>query len=216
MPSSPSACHGRLAAARPGVEHLTGFYFWLALGGVLGGVFNSIIAPAAFVTIAEYPIALALACAIRVRRSDLESIRRGSRAIVAPAAAGLLVLLAVPFVRWAGLPPGFLLIYLAVPALACYTVSRRPASFALGVALMLGAGSFDMHGERILARSRTFYGSYRVDVDPSGRYHELYSGSTLHGRQHVAGDGILEPLATTTAKGRLATCSMRAPPVPYT
>src|SRR5215218_863355 len=189
------ACHGRLAAARPGVEHLTGFYFWLAVGGVLGGVFNSIVAPAAFVTIAEYPITLALACAIRVRRTDLESIRRESGRIVAPVAAGLLVLLAVPFVRWAGLPPGFLLIYLALPALACYTVSRRPALFTLGVALMLGAGSVHMDAHRSLAESRTFYGSYRVEVDPSGRYHDLYSGSTLHGRQGVGVNGALEPLA---------------------
>src|SRR5215218_2512671 len=179
------ACHGRLAAARPGVEHLTGFYFWLAVGGVLGGVFNSIVAPAAFVTIAEYPITLALACAIRVRRTDLQSIRREFRGIVAPVAVGLLVLLAVPFVRWAGLPPGFLLIYLALPALACYTVSRRPALFALGVALMLGAGSVHTGADRSLAQRRTFYGSYRVEADASGRYHELYSGSTLHGQQRV-------------------------------
>src|SRR5262249_36628693 len=37
--------HGQLAAERPDVEHLTEFYLWLAVGGVLGGVFNALIAP---------------------------------------------------------------------------------------------------------------------------------------------------------------------------
>ena len=189
------ACHGRLAAARPGVEHLTEFYFWLAVGGFFGGLFNSIVATAVFVTTAEYPITLALACVTRVRHVDLGAVRGKWAAWTVPVAAGLLVLLAGPAVRWAGLPPGFLLIYLAAPALLCYSVSRRPALFALGVALMLGAGAVRTGSGRSLLENRTFYGSYRVAVDPSGRYHELFSGSTLHGRQLVDAGGPLEPLA---------------------
>jgi hypothetical protein len=189
------ACHGRLAAARPGVDHLTEFYFWLAVGGVFGGLFNSIVAPAVFVTTAEYPITLALACVTRVRHVDLRAVRGEWSSWTVPVAAGLLVLLAGPALRWAGLPPGFLLIFLAAPALLCYSVSRRPALFALGVALMLGAGAVRTGPGRSLLENRTFYGSYRVAVDPSGRYHELFSGSTLHGRQLVDAGGPLEPLA---------------------
>ena len=32
-------CHGEVAQARPGAEHLTGYYLRISLGGVLGGVF---------------------------------------------------------------------------------------------------------------------------------------------------------------------------------
>ena len=55
-------CHGELARTRPGVRHLTEFYLWLAAGGVLGGVFNTLIAPQIFTSVAEYPIAIAVAC----------------------------------------------------------------------------------------------------------------------------------------------------------
>lgn len=55
-------CHGELARTRPAAEHLTGFYLLMSLGGVLGGLFNALIAPVLFTTVAEYPIALVLAC----------------------------------------------------------------------------------------------------------------------------------------------------------
>lgn len=54
-------CHSLLAAARPAKEHLTEFYFWMSLGGALGGAFNAFLAPVLFTALTEYPLALALA-----------------------------------------------------------------------------------------------------------------------------------------------------------
>src|SRR5690242_2311751 len=55
-------CHSQLAADRPGPTHLAQFYVWLSLGGVLGGVFNALVAPVVFSTVIEYPLAIVLAC----------------------------------------------------------------------------------------------------------------------------------------------------------
>jgi hypothetical protein len=55
-------CHGEMARSRPGVSHLTEFYLLMSLGGVLGGMFNALVAPVVFTSIAEYPIALVFAC----------------------------------------------------------------------------------------------------------------------------------------------------------
>jgi hypothetical protein len=55
-------CHGELARSRPAAEHLTAFYLWLAVGGVLGGLFNALLAPLLFNTVTEYPLVLVLAC----------------------------------------------------------------------------------------------------------------------------------------------------------
>src|SRR5262249_8999756 len=41
-------CHGELAKDRPPTEHLTRFYFWMSLGGVLGGTVNALIGPILF------------------------------------------------------------------------------------------------------------------------------------------------------------------------
>lgn len=58
-------CHRLLADERPAPEHLTTFYLIMAAGGVLGGIFNSLVAPVAFNNVYEYPIALAGALLLR-------------------------------------------------------------------------------------------------------------------------------------------------------
>jgi hypothetical protein len=55
-------CHGELARDRPPTRYLTGFYLWMSVGGVLGGLFNALVAPLIFPGIVEYPLALVLAC----------------------------------------------------------------------------------------------------------------------------------------------------------
>jgi hypothetical protein len=54
--------HGEVARDRPPARYLTEFYLWVAVGGVLGGVFNALIAPIVFDTVVEYPLAIVLAC----------------------------------------------------------------------------------------------------------------------------------------------------------
>ena len=51
-------CHMRLVDKRPEVSRLTEFYIWMSFGGVLGGIFNALIAPVVFSTIYEYVIVL--------------------------------------------------------------------------------------------------------------------------------------------------------------
>ncbi len=51
-------CHGELARRKPLTQHLTSFYMYIAVGGVLGGVLVSIIAPQLFSGYWEYPLSL--------------------------------------------------------------------------------------------------------------------------------------------------------------
>ena len=48
---------------------------------------------------------------------------------------------------------------------------------------MLLAGSWFGAGTRCSIASRTFFGVYRVSLDPTGRHHALAHGTTLHGMQ---------------------------------
>src|SRR5437660_1712271 len=89
-------CHGRLAQDRPHPRYLTEFYLWRAAGGVLGGLFNVLIAPIIFNSLVEYPLALVLACLFLPRIGSKASspsqtfsdrpVSRG-RAVDRPAAA---------------------------------------------------------------------------------------------------------------------------------
>lgn len=60
-------CHGELARSRPPAAHLTEFYIWLSMGGVLGGLLNAMVAPLVFSWVAEYPLVMAAACMLRPR-----------------------------------------------------------------------------------------------------------------------------------------------------
>ncbi|HEY4908259.1 MAG TPA: hypothetical protein VIJ73_02075, partial [Methylomirabilota bacterium] len=55
------ACHGELARSRPSSRYLTEFYLLLSVGGVLGGLFNALIAPVVFRSLVEYPLVMVLA-----------------------------------------------------------------------------------------------------------------------------------------------------------
>lgn len=51
-------CHTDLASDRPGAAALTDFYLWVAVGGVVGGLANAVVAPELFSSVVEYPLTL--------------------------------------------------------------------------------------------------------------------------------------------------------------
>jgi len=53
-------CHGELAQSKPAPQFLTRFYFMIALGGAVGGLFVSVFAPRIFSAYWELPLALIL------------------------------------------------------------------------------------------------------------------------------------------------------------
>ncbi|MFP2910433.1 spermidine synthase [Pyxidicoccus sp. 3LFB2] len=57
-------CHGELYRLRPSPRHLSAFYLWVSVGGVLGGLFVSIVATALFRAYWEYPLSLGLCCLV--------------------------------------------------------------------------------------------------------------------------------------------------------
>lgn len=58
-------CHTELVKSKPHHKHLTEFYLLMSLGGVLGGIFNALIAPLFFIIALEYPLILGLAATAR-------------------------------------------------------------------------------------------------------------------------------------------------------
>jgi hypothetical protein len=67
--------HQRLAQSRPHVSRLPEYYLWIAVGGVLGGIFNALLAPVIFSTPLEYPIAIILACLVRPLTSQEQATK---------------------------------------------------------------------------------------------------------------------------------------------
>jgi hypothetical protein len=70
-------CHGELARDRPPTRNLTEFYLWMSVGGVLGGMFNALVAPVIFNGVVEYPVALVLACLLTPTLEEEKQSRLG-------------------------------------------------------------------------------------------------------------------------------------------
>lgn len=64
-------CHGELAKDRPSTRHLTEFYLLMSVGGMLGGIFNGLIAPIVFQWgIWEFPLCIFAAALARPKMFD--------------------------------------------------------------------------------------------------------------------------------------------------
>ncbi len=182
-------CHGRLAADRPPAGSLTEFYFYLSLGGVLGGVFNGLLAPMLFDRVAEYPLLLAtMALLAENRIPPAESRIAGKLRWTVAVGVGLLtatlmtavVPLAAERVQLANL------IAFGLPCVVVFFLVDHPWRFAVALLSLLVAGwtGPEFRGQT-LVRERNFFGVSRVELDASGQFHQLYHGSTIHGRQFV-------------------------------
>jgi spermidine synthase len=217
-------CHGELARLRPPAQYLTQFYLWLAVGGVLGGLFNALLAPLVFNAIIEYPLVLVLACLLRPRL-DADEDEQGKRKkergkkeeepagasffpfsfFLAPlgrdvalaAALGLLTAGLVLGLQSLGWEHGSLSVGLmfGLPAALCYTFLDRPIRFGLGIGALLLAGAlYQGVYGGTIDRERSFFGVHRVTIDATGTQHLLVHGNTVHGRQVMEPEPRDEPL----------------------
>lgn len=196
-------CHGALADDRPSAAHLTDFYLSLAVGGALGGVFNTLLAPVLFKGVLEYPIALACGILLLTFRSGTEPVRNARRWWIQPSIVAVLTVVAL---KWPGTGVRTAMVawgLLATAIVVTFSVSRQRRRFGLITVMMLAL--FLVLGGRGFANlqyaSRTFFGTYRVVSDADGRSYTLFHGTTIHGQQNV---GSGEPLTYYHTKSPVA------------
>jgi SAM-dependent methyltransferase len=179
-------CHSALAGTRPPTQYLTEFYFWIALGGALAGVFAAIIAPALFRTIFEYPLLVATLAFFRVS-SEADPERNRSDWVYAGVVVILLMAAWLAF-RWVHddeirqgvavflINGGFVIIY-GFRA-RTFRFSLTLATFIIGCALILPAYFED--GSRVDV-ARNFFGVKKVLFDRTANERRLLHGDTVHG-----------------------------------
>lgn len=103
-------CHKAIAENKPPVKHLTAFYLWISFGGVLGGFFNSLLAPLLFSDYLEYPLLIVLSCVIidhfNLRQPEPESFipPRTPLPLIVSAFTGLYIFTAIIYMANINLP----------------------------------------------------------------------------------------------------------------
>ncbi len=182
-------CHGELALRRPPPARLTEFYFFLSLGGVLGGAFNALLAPLIFANIWEYPLALVAACLVKPATIDDSRPGHTWGDFVLPLALlGLLLpgYLSYPAVLnelGAVAAKALICLCLVVSGMALLAFFPRRWRFALGVSVCIVAPLVAISGN--IVSERSFFGVYHVRLVDNGQTRSLFNGSTIHGAESL-------------------------------
>ncbi len=195
-------CHTALASRRPDPQYLTEFYFWIALGGALGGTFTAVVAPLLFSRVLEYPLLVAFIPLFRATPG--RNFRfRWTDGIYAAAVLGCLAVVwvlghwaGIDIMRSTGTSAAANLVFVIVPLLA----RNRRIGFALAFVVLFaghpkGLPAFLKGNAQSLHIARNFFGIKKVVYRPETNMRELSHGDTLHGLESLDPALAGEPLS---------------------
>jgi hypothetical protein len=181
-------CHHELYRRRPAAAQLTEFYFWMSLGGVLGGSFAALLAPIVFTDILEFPLLLGAGMLCRPDLWQSSASRAGRIQLAGWLGAAVAVIVLVDrLVAWGVLPQShdLRLYVLAVLGLGVIAAMRWPRlELALVAAIVLGVAKLPRVTDPVHV-TRSFFGTHRVVDTAGGRYRLLIHGTTVHGIQDI-------------------------------
>ena len=190
------ACHTLLSHTRPPSDRLTEFYFWLSLGGAIGGSFNAFLAPLVFNQFYEFPIAILLGLLVYMPTNTVME-----NAKVRQAAAGgmiVLILIVIACNVFKLIENDNLLRMLMVFFISSSMIILRAlrVTFALaGAGLIAAMALSGLYHNRIYL-ARDFFGVISVmnthNDQENFDYRVLNHGNTSHGFQ------IITPTPQTT------------------
>ncbi len=190
-------CHTRLAMLRPPPQQLTVFYLFMSLGGVLGGIFNALIAPYLFIVPVEYTLMLALVCLFRSYPSKKSKNSKRSDEVVSKLMVAIIIGAAIaPCVSFI---PAFSILSAVVAIIGLLLIADQKWHFltAVSVVLLIYSGFkwksyFDGN---IHVVERNFFGIKTVQDNTYAQTRGLIHGNTLHGIQALNDPYKLLPLS---------------------
>ncbi len=194
--------HRSLYEDRPAASHLTEFYLWMSLGGVIGGMFAAIVAPQVFNATYEFPLLLTLGMLCR------------------PGAFGAIGETEQRYVTIAGLLAA---VAIGIGLVMQHTAGDQEAwmfgvyTLAVGFIFLLVYGAYAKLQVAIIAilslvvvvlpsqlnrgePSRSFFGVLRVLESENGSVRRFLHGTTSHGAQRLtdaSGKALLPPIPAT-------------------
>ncbi len=189
--------HSRLVEARPSANKLTQFYILMSLGGVLGGVFNALIAPMVFNDIYEYILVLWLAGSVvaaansPLKRPSLKSLYFVISYIVIASIVITVVINSFenPYLMVLIMAIGFAFIVMKRLNLGVDSIIFNSAAVIALVFMFMSA--------EYVYKERSFYSSIKVKtvVKNGVKAHAFLHGDTIHNYQLLDDASATIPLA---------------------
>ena len=177
-------CHRELYNRRPGPQHLTEFYLWMSVGGVLGGIFSALLAPHLFNSVFEFILLtlLALLCRPGILIGRSEPLRLARLALIV--GAGLMLMSGYKLSVHLGLLSANRLYPFVLIGLLCvglFLIRRWPEHRAALVFTMIAAFALTPSDNQTVHVERSFFGTHRVALSDDAAMRMLLHGTTVHG-----------------------------------
>ncbi len=195
--------HRELYERRPAPAHLTEFYLWMSLGGVLGGIFAALAAPQLFNAIWEYPLLLVLGMACRpgvfAQRQDAREIRDLAALGIGALVALLLIAGAMKSGQMSQLTLPRLL-FLCGFGFITLVSAAKPVRQLVCVAIMGATIAILPSAMNRGDSERSFFGVHRVSTTNDKEMRLLMHGTTIHGAERLIddkGEKLANPLPAT-------------------
>jgi hypothetical protein len=191
-------CHQLLAEDRPPVAHLPEFYLWIATGGLLGGLFNALLAPMLFNALTEYPLTIVLACLVLPTNAEVfRDTREQMRGLLYAAGIGAVV----AGLAWyasklqIGMMERVAMVFAAPLLFINHFMTANPLRLTLALAaVLLGSVFFQPDVAKTLIADRNYFGALTVTLDRHRNTRSMYHGTTIHGTQNQTLGQQCEPL----------------------
>jgi hypothetical protein len=178
------AFHQSLVDRRPAADHLTDFYVWMSVGGVIGGAFNAFAAPVLFDRAFEYPLVLAIAlvvAGIKIPRLEVSVRHLIVISCLILFVEGVLFALGA----FSASTPTRIVALAAAGAIPLFFWFRSPLVAALAVGISMIGLSWNPFEEHVDQRIRSPYGIYKIVEKETvlGKQKMLMHGRINHGTQ---------------------------------
>ena len=181
-------CHGILSNKKPAADKLTLFYLCLAIGGALGGVFNTFVAPHLFLSFAEYPFIIGLSLPFVI--SNLSESQDTFKKILKNILVVLFILIALNYINKFGFGKDIKNVFTFLSLVfGLFFIFSKKRSFLF--LCLFGSLFLSMHlrsDTNIVFKKRNFFGTVIVkkisSSSDSSAALALLHGDTGHGRQN--------------------------------
>ena len=174
------AFHGELNRTKPHPAHLTEFYLIMSIGGVLGGIFNALIAPAIFSSIIEYPLVLVVSVvALAFHKSE------DSRERLVLAAVAVALISGWTFMVFSHDTDLALTLSMALTPVVLAGVFWNARALRFGIPIMYAVLwiTLSQGSREVLFEDRGYFGVSTVIEDNTDHVRLMYHGTTNHGGQ---------------------------------
>lgn len=194
-------CHITLVSKRPAPRYLTEFYLIMSVGGVCGGIFNSLLAPVIFTLPIEYGLILGATAFIRYMNIPGQSISHIKEQMLSNTGIGVTILLifVMMVLQWAGAISSISLLLLTLLCFILLLIAVESKRWLFGMTIFVFFatfhGNFTVPNTDEIYKKRNFFGVMRVYKDHTNHLVRFFDGTTMHGSQSTRPDYKMMPFS---------------------